>query len=45
MAKQLPARGDPHTEAFPVLVGPLSERYRRLVEMYEQQARRYYSWR
>jgi len=45
MAKQLPARGDPHTEAFPVLVGPLSERYRRLVEMYEQQARRHYSWR
>jgi arylsulfatase len=45
MAKQLPARGDPQTEAFPVLVGPLSERYRKLVEMYEQQARRHYSWR
>jgi arylsulfatase len=45
MAKQLPARADPQTEAFPVLVGPLAEQYRRLVEMYEQQARRYYSWR
>ena len=45
MAKQLPARADPQTEAFPLLVGPLAEQYRRQVEMYEQQARRYYSWR
>jgi hypothetical protein len=45
MAKQLPARGNPQTEEFPVLVGPLAEQYRQLVEMYAEQARQYYSWR
>jgi hypothetical protein len=43
--KQLPGRFDPQTEAYPVLVGPVSEQYRQLVEMYEKQARKYYSWR
>ena len=45
MEKMLPARGSPQTEEFPVLVGPLSEQYERLLETYEAQARRYYSWR
>ena len=45
LPKQLPIRGDPQTEEFPVLYGQPVERYRRLIEMYEQQVRRYYSWR
>jgi arylsulfatase len=43
--KQLPGRFNPQTEEFPVLVGPVSEQYRQLVEMYEKQARKYYTWR
>jgi hypothetical protein len=45
LQKLLPIRGDPQTEEFPVLYGPPAEQYRQLVEMYEQQARRYYTWR
>jgi arylsulfatase len=45
LPKQLPIRGDPQTEEYPVLYGPPSEQYRRLIEMYEQQVRKYYSWR
>jgi arylsulfatase len=45
MAKQLPARGDPQTEDFPVLYGAPAEQYRQLLAAYEQQVRGYYSWR
>jgi arylsulfatase len=45
LPKQLPIRGDPQTEEYPVLYGPPSEQYRRLIEMYEQQVRKYYSWK
>ncbi len=45
MTKRLPFRGDPQTEEFPLLYGPPAAQYEHLVEMYEQQARRYYTWR
>jgi arylsulfatase len=43
--KHLPARFEPQTEQYPVLVGPTSEQYQKLLEMYEKQARKYYTWR
>ena len=43
--KQLPARFDPQTEEFPVLYGFPAQRYKQLLEMYESQVRKYYSWR
>ena len=45
MEKRLPARGSPQTEEYPVMVGPVSEQYQRLLDAYEAQARQYYSWR
>jgi len=45
LKKVLPLRGDPQTEEFPVFYGPPAERYKQLVDMYEQQARTYYTWR
>jgi arylsulfatase len=43
--KHLPARFDPQTEEFPVLVGPTAGQYQKLLEMYEKQARKHYTWR
>jgi len=45
MKKVLPFRGDPQTEEFPVLTGQPGEQYKQLIDMYEQQARSYYTWR
>jgi arylsulfatase len=45
LSKLLPLRGDPQTDEFPVFYGPPAQRYRQMVEMYEEQARRFYSWR
>jgi arylsulfatase len=43
--KSLPARFDPQTEEFPVLYGAPAQQYQQLLEMYESQVRRHYSWR
>ena len=43
--KQLPLRFEPQTEEYPVLVGPTAEQYQKVLEMYEKQARKHYSWR
>jgi len=43
--KALPARADPQTEEFPVLYGAPAQQYQQLLEMYESQVRRHYSWR
>ena len=43
--RQLPTPFDPQTEEYPVLVGPVSDQYRQLVEMYEKQVRQHYTWR
>jgi len=45
LPKLLPLRGDPQTNDYPILYGPPAQQYRQIVEMYEEQARRYYSWR
>ena len=45
LSKILPLRFDPQTNEFPVFYGPPAQRYRQMVEMYEEQARRFYSWR
>jgi hypothetical protein len=45
MPKALPFRGDPQTNEYPLLFGPPAQQYRQIIEMYEEQVRRYYSWR
>jgi arylsulfatase len=43
--KQLPARLEPQTEKFPRFFGPAAAQYQQLLEMYEKQVRKHYSWR
>ena len=44
-AKQLPARFEPQTEGFPVLYGAPAAQYQQMLEMYEKQAQKHYTWR